>query len=660
MNHITVKEVWSNFAKGENPVSFDKIRPIIQSSWKRSRNYGVDVSRTDMQYVSEQELEERKKISADLIDAAFPYLHKLYKIINDDESVLTLTDADAVILEVLSSDLMKGMPSFPKEGSIHSEKIVGTNGIGTSLSTESAIQLTGAEHWLAINQNWVCSSLPIRINNKIRGCINLACPMLGKHHEHTLGLVVATVNAIEREIMLKSVLGEKQIILQQQKAILEFVDTGIIGIDSEYHITQINKQALDAFKVSGAWEFRHIDELINSAVKFSQMIETGELSVERDISVKIGNHFRYLSFTTMNINLEKIGIGTIIRVRTPGNVREMINRVSGAHAYYTFNDIISISETMKQQIRIAQLASKNTSNVLIIGESGTGKELLAQAIHNDSNRKNKPFIAINCGALSRDLIQSELFGYEGGAFTGAKSGGNQGKFELADTGTLFLDEIGELPLELQVNLLRVLQTGEVLRIGAKHPNPVDVRIIAATNRDLNLSVQNVTFRSDLFYRLNVLSINLPPLRDRKGDIKVLTEMLVKKAAEKLETELMPVAPGVYDLFEKFPWPGNIRELENVIQRAVILSEGTEITLKEIPLHMLESSYTDAIPPQNTSEPSGGDGKILDRKQSEYKLLVKTLSDTSGNLRKSALLLGVSRGTVYNMVKRHGLKPEEYR
>lgn len=219
---------------------------------------------------------------------------------------------------------------------------------------------------------------------------------------------------------------------------------------------------------------------------------------------------------------------------------------------------------------MAKLAASSVSTVLLNGESGTGKELFAQAIHNASSRRRGPFIAINCGALPRDLIESELFGYDEGAFTGARKGGQLGKFEFANGGTIFLDEIGDMPLETQVKLLRVLQERQITRLGGHKAIPVDIRVIAATNRNLEQLVEQGNFRSDLFYRLNVMSITIPPLRERAEDTVLLTQNMLRKISKKLNKKIVRISTGFFQSIRNYSWPGNVRQLENVLERCINL------------------------------------------------------------------------------------------
>ena len=244
---------------------------------------------------------------------------------------------------------------------------------------------------------------------------------------------------------------------------------------------------------------------------------------------------------------------------------------------HNFNEIIGRSAPLKKVLMRIEQVAKTEASVLILGETGTGKELIARAIHNGSSRNNNPLVKVNCAAMPANLIESELFGHEKGAFTGAVSK-KVGRFELADGGTIFLDEIGDLPMELQPKLLRALQEGEIERLGNSQPISVDVRIIAATNRDLKQAIENTQFREDLFFRLNVFPVHLPPLRQRQEDIPILTEHFVCKVSNKLGKPINGISDTVFDQLKSYPWPGNIRELQNLVERAVILASGTTLQI----------------------------------------------------------------------------------
>jgi transcriptional regulator with PAS, ATPase and Fis domain len=290
------------------------------------------------------------------------------------------------------------------------------------------------------------------------------------------------------------------------------------------------------------------------------------------------------------------------------------------------------------------------SSVLITGESGTGKEIFAHAIHHASPRKDGPFIRINCSCFPPQLLESELFGYEGGAFTGAKREGKPGKFELAYKGTIFLDEIGDLPLEIQPKLLRVLEEREVWRLGGTTPRRTDFRIIASTNKNLEEMVKVDRFREDLYFRLNVLVLYIPPLRDRKEDISLLSRSLLAELNSELGTNF-EISNGTLEALKSYDWPGNVRELRNVLERAIAIAEKGSIELENLPLHLLHTA--DHLAQAEGRNTEGLLGLTLGK--TEYDLLTKILKTTGGNKTLSARLLGISRTSLYEKLNKYGIR-----
>ena len=316
---------------------------------------------------------------------------------------------------------------------------------------------------------------------------------------------------------------------------------------------------------------------------------------------------------------------------------------------YSFEDIIGSSDATKETINIAKIASQGSSNVLIMGESGTGKELFAQSIHSNSKRKDKAFIDINCGALPVSLAESELFGYEGGSYTGSKKEGQAGKFELADRGTIFLDEIGELPLSIQAALLRVIQERKITRIGATTSKDIDVMIIAATNRDLFKAVEENTFREDLFYRLNVFNINIPSLRDNKEDIPELIEHFIGKYNKLFKLKIQGIEEDALKVLLGYDWPGNIRQLENMIERAVQLAQEKKIRIKDLPTY-LKIDFDKINLGQNIS-------RLESQERGE---IINVLKKTMGNIKQTSEILGIGRATAYRKIEKYNIDIEDYR
>ena len=654
MAYLDVLPYWEQFVAKGKEIQPGTVRPVVLESWKRSRAFGADPLRSSSSRVDDGELKRRRERRADLREVAISYIQDLYRIVAGSGSVILLGDEDSVVLDLETDESICSTANFPHPGTIHSEDTVGTSGMGTSLMVDQPIQIQAAEHWMVQNHGWACNAVPIHHGGKTIGCLMLSCPT-HHAHEHSLGLVVAAVKAIERELDLTATLKEKQSLVKQQNAILELVDAGIALIDREGRILCTNKVLNDILGQGDGCVGRPIGELIPAGLDFVSLLARDVALNDHEISLRLGDRHTHLRVSTALIKDGGAAESMIIRVRESSDVLRLVNRVAGSKAAYTFQDILGKSPALLQCIKLAQNAGRSNANVLILGESGTGKELFAQAVHNHSPRRTGPFVAINCGALSRELVQSELFGYEGGAFTGAKKEGNPGRFELADGGTLFLDEIGELPLEAQANLLRVLQSGEVYRIGAKYAKPIDVRVIVATNKDLYRAVKEKTFRDDLFYRINIFSLTLPALRDRPEDIRMLADTMLKRYSKGTPQKFLGIAEEVYAAFERYPWPGNIRELENVIDRAVAVAETAWITMADLPASLQDP---EAKGPAAAADGGGGERRSL--KEFEYEQLNRLLRDTGGNLREVARRLGIARSTLYNKVKDYRIPVESYR
>lgn len=311
--------------------------------------------------------------------------------------------------------------------------------------------------------------------------------------------------------------------------------------------------------------------------------------------------------------------------------------------------MVGNSDVIKELRKIIATVAPSEASVLITGESGTGKELVANAIHNGSTRADKAFVAINCAALSENLLESELFGHERGAFTGADRR-REGRFVQADGGTLFLDEVGEIPISLQPKLLRALQQGEVQRVGSDTVEKVDVRVVTATNRDLPEEVESGNFREDLYYRLNVIALRVPALRERPSDIPLLAEFFMKKYSNKNRKSIKGFAPQAMDTLIRYGWQGNVRELENVIERAVIMTMGEYISTRELPLSL---SAKENEAPVQPSQAAALTGMSLD--ELERKAILATLEESEYNKSKTARKLGITRATLHNKLKRYGFE-----
>ncbi|WP_438944461.1 sigma 54-interacting transcriptional regulator [Paraclostridium bifermentans] len=429
------------------------------------------------------------------------------------------------------------------------------------------------------------------------------------------------------------------------KTLLDNMDKAVVSLDKDANIEKYNLKFKEIFEVKGNIIGSFIGDVLNFA---------------KDNNFNNINNDKSCSFTYRGAKKEFKGIYNIkpiiLNEELKGYVLDFIdkvdaiknyNKISNDHKIYLEN-IIGSSYAINKSKEEALMASKTNSTVLITGESGTGKELFARAIHNHSCRAGNPFIAINCAAIPDNLLESELFGYEEGAFTGAKKGGSLGKFELADKGSIFLDEIGDMSLHLQAKLLRVLQEKEVDKIGAKHNVSIDVRIIAATNKDLEHMVRKGTFREDLYYRLNVIPVVLPTLRQRKNDIHLLIEYMMKEYSNKLDKNVQDIDLQALEYLCEYSWPGNIRELQNVIEYSVNRCEGKIITLDNLPNRIKRAnSNEDQIIESNENI------KTLD--ELEKKEIIKALEKYKDYKKDKDLVakaLGISRATLYRKIERY--------
>ena len=350
----------------------------------------------------------------------------------------------------------------------------------------------------------------------------------------------------------------------------------------------------------------------------------------------------------------------LLILRPIKEIHRLINRFSGAQASFQFTDIITNDARMLETIERAKLAAQSSSNIMIEGESGTGKELFAQSIHNFSSRHKAPFIAVNCGAIPRELIGSELFGYVEGAFTGAKKGGKPGKFELASGGTLFLDEIADMPFEQQATLLRVLQEKKVGRIGGNQMFPIDVRVICATNKDLKNEMKKGNFRQDLYYRLNVISLIISPLRERSTDVILLFNHFLKKTSRQISKDIEGVSPGILNYLIAYSWPGNIRELQNVVERMFNTTTGDYLGTDQLPEEIRNPLTSHAVTVKN-EQPSQVTGisireyRDMNKQKDEAvekDLLIELLKKNNGNIMRTAKELGLSRPTLYKKMQHY--------
>lgn len=623
-------KAWKAFEQGDTPKG---LRSTIHASWLRSHTEGIDAYRFEYQFCDESELRRIMAHNSLLISIARDIMRNL--LAYNPDGHINLTDANGVTLHFCGQDLTP-------VGSILSEAISGTNCTGRCLKENKLVYMLSAENYkeaLRIRGKH-CAAAPIRDENGVMLGVLTLTANPGYFHYHTLGTVQAAAEAISQQLILRHLVNE-------QESVMESLNEGVLVVSEQGTLRQLNHYARQILGIQGDVRFRDADEVLSpDGCSFKEL----SACKDRNITLCPSPVSRISCMISVVITPEG---GRVISMRDNRRVRDLTRRVIGTSASYNFDMILGQSRVMQDTLNKARNAGRSDSTVLLTGESGTGKELFAQSIHNGSNRNTGPFLAVNCGAMPRDLVPSELFGYEDGAFTGSRRGGAAGKFELADGGTLFLDEIGDMPLDAQASLLRVLQEGEVMRIGGKQPLKVNVRIVAATNRDLKRDIENGSFRRDLYFRLNVISLPIPPLRARKEDIKELADWFCEKICRALNRERVLFSGSALQLMENYDWPGNVRELENIVERTINLTETDVISDEDLPEELRMPVSADfGIPRENA--------KSFNLKDGEKTLIERCLIEKKGNMRQVAIALNLSRGALYNKMKRYGIEPDDYR
>jgi propionate catabolism operon transcriptional regulator len=453
-------------------------------------------------------------------------------------------------------------------------------------------------------------------------------------------------DAVRRAIEIARVARAEEARRERTDAILSHLGEGVVAVDNDERIQSINPAMQRLLGITADKAIGARLSSVAPAVSLARVLESGAEQVE--VVQKLGQRL----LVTNRIPLREHGVqtGAVLTCQDASAIERVDRSLRSEHrprrfvARYELSDLVGESAAIVHCRTLAGRYARTEATVLLTGQSGTGKEVLAQGIHNTSARRPRPFVAVNCAAFPEALLESELFGYEEGAFTGSRRGGRPGLFETAHTGTIFLDEVGDVPLALQTRLLRVLQEREVLRLGSNDPTPVDVRVIAATNRDLGACVADGTFRKDLYYRLNILHLHLPPLAERPGDVPVIAAHLLARALRRHRSALdaREVLGKLLPRLGRHAWPGNIRELENVLERvAVLCSEATTVrgpTLRELSSVVPELFHDAARARSGTLSAA--------RREGDRERILRTLEECDGDRTAAAKRLGIGRTTLW--------------
>jgi sigma-54 dependent transcriptional regulator, acetoin dehydrogenase operon transcriptional activator AcoR len=635
-----VQNEWSTFIE-KGQIS-KKIRSEILLSWDRSKDFGVDPFKSKIEkMVNKTDLIDNQKQNEKFLAAALPELKYLADLVKGTETIITLSDNIGLLLEMDgdTKTLKEGNKIHFMPGAVWSEEFAGTNAIGTVIKTRQPEQILFAEHFCSGWQDWFCAAAPIihPLTKELIGVLDIS----GKWksvNPHTLGLAITKSNQISKnisEIFFQSELKGNPFL----RTTLESFDDGIMFININKQILKVNEKMKSLLQKNNLTSINQCLELN----RLADCVLTGSNKfVEEEIRC-LQKEKKYICYVQQVFVDNKI-LGAVIRLREsislPKTKESNSISLKRSTTRYTFTNMIGTSSSFLRIVKSAHKAAMLDSTLFLSGETGTGKEVFAQAIHHASKRCEKPFIAINCGAIPRDLLESELFGYEPGAFTGAKSKGSPGKFELAHGGTIFLDEIGDMPLTAQIHLLRILEEKTVTRIGGASPIKIDVRVIAATHKNLLEAVRDGEFREDLYFRLRVIQLRLPALRERSSDIPNYIKHYVNQLAPQFGLSNIEISEEAMKFLQQYHWPGNIRELKNVIEQTLFNMEGDTILPNDLPQELLL--------------------EVIDNpNESEKERIIKAIKLTNGSIAKAASKLGISRATMYRKLKQYEIDPETF-
>ncbi len=620
--------------------SSELMRQEILASHKRSLEYGVcrEERNEHQAKLSPTELEDKKERNRDLLGVVTAHIAEFYELLSPDDFMVAYVNSDGYILHLAGSEAIKVV--FAERncspGYRWTEKDVGTTAISICLKRQFPIQLNDQDHYCLRAHGFSSSAAPIFGKQGSLAGVLVVSGASRLIHPHTLIMITMAARSIEKHMRLFRRNREMLLYTGFLDRVIESAETGILTLDKEMRIWKTNRKGKQILKQ------QHLDGKPASVLKGLDLnLEDIHLNPgkwkEREASLQIDKqdiHFYYSAQPVVSQKDELLG--AVMVFEEFNDIKKLADRISGTEPFFTFDLLIGNSEPFRNAIDLAIRASQSSSTVLLLGETGTGKELFAQAIHNGGKRRHQSFIPINCGAIPNELLESELFGYVDGAFTGASKNGRPGKFELADGGTILLDEIGDMPHDMQVKLLRVLQTGEIERIGAGKVKRTDARIIAATHVDLQKAITLKQFRKDLFYRLNIIEITLPPLRERgPEDIEALALHFIKRYCP----GTLLTSRALHKLVS-YDWPGNVRELENTIQRGLHLCDSGKLQAAHIGIQQKVL---------NTGKEKPGTLREM-----EQELINTTLNACKRNMAKTAKSLGISRATLYRKVQEYGL------
>ncbi|MFA5120501.1 sigma-54-dependent Fis family transcriptional regulator [Zavarzinia sp.] len=634
---------WEHFLAERDLRALASVRNPVGSSWRRCIGADVDHRRDRAPPpVPGDEFESIRQSCLELIDAGAPVMASARHFLQETGTVMVLADPAGLILNLEGDTSLRGATEniHLVPGANWSEFTCGTNAIGTAIETGKPIQIHSNEHFCEGIKQWSCSAAVIRdpCDGSIIGAVDVS-GLRKSYSRHSMALVVATAARIENRLAQIEMDIRYRLLERSMDRLAAGSTDAVVVFDRHGRAIKANTDVVAMLRDLGAAREDAAAGL--AAMNFDWRRDAPRPS-------RLRPWFRQEWLTPVHDGAERLGAVMIVPGHHARHAKPRRPASEETRSVSAFGRIVGHDPALADTVERARRVAASVAPVLLLGESGVGKEVFARSVHDASKVASGPFVALNCGGLSRDLLTSELFGYAEGSFTGARKGGMRGKIEAADGGTLFLDEIGEMPLDLQPLFLRVLEEREVCRIGETQARKVDFRLVSATNRDLRKEVEAGRFRLDLYYRVSVVGITVPALRDRRSDIPELAEHFVRQLAEKHGTPPVGIAPAVIDRLMHYDWPGNIRELRNVIESMLLTATGPELGLRDLPPD-ITARVADCLG-GGMQSPAG----LSAIERAERDALLAMIRACRGNLTATARRAGLAKSTVYAKIRKFGL------
>jgi sigma-54 dependent transcriptional regulator, acetoin dehydrogenase operon transcriptional activator AcoR len=637
MKEQEIRHGWERFI--DNGTVSKALRGVVVASWQRSQSHGIPVGRNGAPVAPEAELTQRRSAHAALLEAAQPALNQARLFLVEANSMIILTDSSGLVLETAGDPrtIDFGQLIHLEQGGRWKEADIGTNAIGTAIAESRPVQIHGLEHFCNEVKRWTCAATPIwhPTDGELLGVIDISGPMR-TFNPQSLAFAVALGRQIEGTLAQSIEYDHERLLRYFMMKRSLWANVDVLAIDQRGRIVfgpECLLQSLEREKPglisNGCISFLKNVQPVAWPVRLNELLPNTNTELVVD-------HDRQLGAILVLQKGRRRSASVLPRIKTERRVE--------------FEEILGESAVMQKTRERARKMAMAGAPILIEGETGVGKELFARAIYGAIRTACGPFVPVNCGGMPRDLVGSEIFGYAKGAFTGAKEQGHAGKIEAADGGVLCLDEIGEMPLDLQPFLLRVLEDGVVYRLGSNEGRAVHIRLVAMTHRDLLAEVNAGRFRRDLYYRIASMRLLIPPLHDRGDDVVLLARHFAGVVAVGLNRPVPRFDDKVLDLFCAYSWPGNVRELRNVIENMILLGDSSELQIEDVPTEVRRQLNPPAV--ALASEPSSSASPKL--KQNERAAIEAALAKTGGKLTAAAKLLGIARATLYRKLAHHGI------